>query len=65
MKPVNINCPLCGAINYDVDLQENDGMMECVCCHAPSRVISLRPLRVIPFNEGKSRPFFWSKIAML
>ena len=65
MKLYDICCPLCGSLNRDIDLQKTDGQIECEVCHAPSRVISLRPLRVIPYNEGKSRPFFWSKIAML
>ena len=65
MKPVNINCPLCGSLNHDVDLQASDGNMECEVCHATSRVISLRPLKVIPFNKGKPRPFFWNKIALM
>ena len=65
MKPVNINCPLCGAVNRDVDLELTDGMMECEVCRAPSRVISLRPMKVIPCNEWKKTPFRWSKIAML
>ena len=65
MKPVNINCPICGAVNRDVDLQETDGQMECEVCHAISRVISLKPMKVISYNEGKIRPFRWSMIASL
>lgn len=65
MRPMDINCPLCGTLNRYVDLQANDGNMECEVCHTTSRVISLRPLKVIPFNEGKPRSFFWSMLSAM
>ena len=66
MKLYDVPCPVCGSVNYDVDLQDTDGLLMCGCCHTELRVLSLRPLRVIP-SSGKERthPFFWGRIAML
>ena len=65
MKLQDIRCPVCGSINFAVDLQETDGLIKCGCCHAESRVVSLRPLTVIPSDAGIKPVFRWNRIAML
>ena len=48
MKAYDIECPVCGTVNHSLFLQETDGWMECEHCKIESRVLTLRPLKVIP-----------------
>ena len=64
MRLQNIPCPVCSSLNRDVDLIESDGWMECEECKTVSRMVSLRPLRVIP-REDERKPVFrldWASI---
>ena len=34
MKKENVGCPMCGTMNYDVDLDETGGWTKCRRCKA-------------------------------
>jgi hypothetical protein len=34
MKKENVRCPMCGTMNYDVDLDETGGWTKCRLCKA-------------------------------
>ena len=38
MKSTDVMCPICGAINYGLFLEETDGWMECEKCGEEFRV---------------------------
>ena len=48
MRAYDIKCPVCGTVNHSLCLQETDGWMECEKCKTESRVLTIRPLKVIP-----------------
>ena len=48
MKAYDIKCPVCGTVNHSLFLQETDGWMECENCGTESRVLTLKPMKVIP-----------------
>ena len=48
MRAYDIKCPVCGTVNHSLFLQETDGWLECEKCGTESRVLTLRPLKVIP-----------------
>ena len=33
MNATDVECPICGALNEKLDLDETDGWMECEKCH--------------------------------
>ena len=47
MKLQDAKCPICGAINHKLCLEETDGWMECVYCNR-----SVQPLKHMMFNQG-------------
>ena len=53
MKAYDIKCPVCGTVNHSLFLQETDGWLECENCGTESRVLTLRPLRVIPHDTAE------------
>lgn len=34
MRKENVRCPMCGTMNYNVDLDETSGWVECRLCKA-------------------------------
>ncbi len=40
MKSTDVMCPICGAINYGLFLEETDGWMECEHCGSMSHLLS-------------------------
>ena len=34
MRKENVKCPMCGTMNYDVDLDATDGWTKCRLCKA-------------------------------
>jgi hypothetical protein len=34
MRKENVRCPMCGTMNYDVDLDATDGWTKCRLCKA-------------------------------
>ena len=39
MKSTDVMCPICGAINYGLILDETDGWMECEHCGTVSHLL--------------------------
>ena len=39
MKSTDVMCPICGAINYGLLLEETDGWMECGHCGTVSHLV--------------------------
>lgn len=39
MKATDLICPICGAINYSLILDETDGWMECEHCGTKSHLL--------------------------
>ena len=39
MKTTDVMCPVCGAINYGLLLEETDGWMECEHCGSMSHLL--------------------------
>ncbi len=39
MKATDVMCPVCGAINYGLILDETDGWMECEHCRTVSHLL--------------------------
>lgn len=54
MNTKNVKCPMCGAMNRNLNLDETDGWMECAVCKAvtcpmpefESRMVKVPLLRV-------------------
>ena len=40
MKSTDVMCPVCGAINRGLILDETDGWMECRCCGSVARPLA-------------------------
>jgi len=38
----NVECPICGTLNKNVDLYETNGWMECSCCGQLTRSTRFR-----------------------
>ena len=63
MKSYDIKCPVCGTVNHSLFLQETDGWLECENCGTECRVLTLRPLKVIPHDAAERRSVFGRRIA--
>ena len=48
MNATNVECPICGALNEKLDLDETDGWMECEKCHNAVQVLKYVKSRRIP-----------------
>lgn len=48
MKEYDAECPVCGAINHGVFLEETDGWMECERCGAVAKSLNAVKLVAIP-----------------
>ena len=51
----NVECPICGTFNKNVDLNETNGWMECSCCGQLTRSTSFREFRFPWFPEKEQR----------
>lgn len=65
MKAYDIKCPVCGTVNHSLFLQETDGWLECENCGTESRVLTLRPLRVIPHDAAERLSVFGRRFAAI
>ena len=53
MNATNVECPICGALNEKLDLDETDGWMECEECHNVVQVLKYVKSRRIPVYQMK------------
>ena len=42
MKTTDVMCPVCGAINYGLFLEETDGWMECENCGSMTHLLKAK-----------------------
>ena len=48
MNNVDEKCPICGAVNRSLDLEETDGWMECENCGNAVQILKYVKTRRIP-----------------
>lgn len=48
MSNVDEKCPICGAVNRSLDLEETDGWMECENCGNAVQILKYVKTRRIP-----------------
>ena len=53
MKATDVECPICGALNEKLDLDETDGWMECEKCHNAVQFLKYVKSRRIPVYQMK------------
>lgn len=58
MTTGDVICPVCGAVNRSLNLEETDGWMECISCGAVVQVIHLEKT-VILFMPRINVMFFF------
>lgn len=46
-----MKCPICGAVNKSVDLEETDGWMECESCGEVSQQMKYVKTRRVPLYQ--------------
>ena len=51
MSAVDMKCPICGAVNKSVDLEETDGWMECESCGEVSQQMKYVKTRRVPLYQ--------------
>ncbi len=51
MNKVDINCPLCGALNKSLNMEETDGWMECERCGNTVQIMKYMKTRRIPVYQ--------------
>ena len=53
MRKENVRCPMCGTMNYDVDLDATDGWTKCRLCKAVT--CSIQNTKIIQSSQ-KGKP---------
>ena len=48
MKRYDVKCPICGAVNRSLDLEETNGWMECEKCGNATQTPGFGPIIKIP-----------------
>ena len=48
METYDVCCPICGAKNHDLYLEETDGWMECDHCHQVVQILAHANMQSIP-----------------
>ena len=48
MNSVDVKCPICGAMNESLDLEETDGWMECESCGNVVQIMKYVKTRHVP-----------------
>ena len=51
----NVECPVCGTVNKNVDLIETNGWMECCFCGQLTRSTNFREFRFPWFSEKEQK----------
>lgn len=51
MNAKDVKCPICGAVNRSLDLDETDGWMECESCKNVVQVLEYVKTRHIPVYQ--------------
>ena len=47
----NVKCPLCGAVNTGVNMDETDGWLECSSCRAVVQLLKYVTSREVPLYQ--------------
>ena len=47
METYDVHCPICGALNHDLYLEETDGWMECEHCHQVVQILAYSKAKLI------------------
>lgn len=53
MKTYDVRCPICGALNYNLYLEETDGWMECEHCGQTVQILRAGKMIQLPVYTGK------------
>lgn len=53
METYDVHCPICGALNHDLYLEETDGWMECEHCHQVVQILAYSKAKLIPVYTGR------------
>ena len=48
MNSVDVKCPICGAMNESLNLEETDGWMECEICGNAVQIMKYVKTRRVP-----------------
>ena len=48
LKPTDVECPICGAVNKSLYLDETDGWMECESCGSVVQIRKLIKEKQVP-----------------
>ena len=51
MNAKDVKCPICGAVNRSLDLDETDGWMDCESCKNVVQVLEYVKTRHIPVYQ--------------
>lgn len=52
MKTYDVRCPICGALNNHLYLEETDGWMECKYCRQTVQILISEYQKRIPVYRG-------------
>lgn len=53
MKTYDVCCPICGALNHNLYLEETDGWMECEHCGQTVQILTAGKMIQLPVYTGK------------
>ena len=53
MNSVDVKCPICGAMNESLNLEETDGWMECESCGNAVQIMKYVKTRRVPCFQIK------------
>lgn len=51
MSAIDVKCPICGALNQSLDLEETDGWMECESCRNVVQIMKYVKMNHVPCYE--------------
>lgn len=51
MNAIDVKCPICGALNKSLDLEETDGWMECESCGEVTQHMKYVTTRRVPRSQ--------------
>ena len=51
MSAIDVKCPICGAVNRSLDLEETDGWMECDTCGNAVQILRYMKTKQVPYYQ--------------
>ena len=63
MRKENVRCPMCGTMNYDVDLDETGGWTKCRLCKAVTCSMEEWKKHKELLEHTKNRPWNWTLLS--